>query len=205
MHLLIHWLWFGIYIVFLVAPKIRNYRGKRKLRSLKCKSGGNLRHANLSYFSWEGADLQFMDMEGANLYGTLLDLANLEGANLSGANLSRSSLYKANLKGANMSCADLFSADLFAADLDNAILSDANLSSADLRRTNFSRADLRNTDFNEAELSSKVPANLRGANLRDAKNITHEQLSQAILDKTTILPDGSHWQPPGDEGTDEEL
>ena len=66
----------------------------------------------------------------------------------------------------------------------------------DLRNTNLERADLSGADaqnalfcranFKNAKLAG---TNLKGADLTGAKNLTVEQLGQAIVDKTTILPD----------------
>jgi len=150
--------------------------------------GGNLRHANLRNAGLVGIDLQYRDIEGANLKGALLDSANLEGANLSETNLYGASIFKANLRGANMSGADLCNADLWQVDLRDANLSRVNMSGADLCDANLCQADLRVANLSRAKLS--------GTDLKDTKNLTPTQLSQAILDETTIMPDGSHWQPP---------
>jgi hypothetical protein len=40
---------------------------------------------------------------------------------------------------------------------------------------------------------------MRGADLRFAKNLTEKQLACAILYETTTSPDGSMFQPPGNE------
>jgi len=68
------------------------------------------------------------------------------------------------------------------ADLNGASLGGADLSEASLRGANLSGANLRR-------------ANMRGAYLWEASNITDEQLAEAILDETSIMPDGSRWKP----------
>ncbi|MEM9732476.1 MAG: pentapeptide repeat-containing protein [Pseudomonadota bacterium] len=66
------------------------------------------------------------------------------------------------------------------ADLRNTILHDANLSGADATNANFQGADLRG-----ANLSGTI---LKGANLAEVENLTIEQLSEAVLDHSTVLP-----------------
>ena len=65
-------------------------------------------------------------------------------------------------------------------DLSGAILRGADLSGADATNAKF-----RNADFAGAVLRGTV---LRGADLTDAKNLTVEQLAEAIVDDATILP-----------------
>ena len=86
----------------------------------------------------------------------------------------------------------LLQTDLRGANLVDAQLSKANLCGANLDGVDLSSARLWRTD-------------LRHANLANTKNLIPEQLAEAILDETTIMPDGSHWQPPVDEGADEEV
>jgi|SRR3990167_5311327 len=66
-------------------------------------------------------------------------------------------------------------------DLSHASLRKANLSEAD-----FSHAVFRGADFKDAILERTI---LRGADLTGARNLTTTQLSSAILDETTKLPD----------------
>ncbi|MFT4275661.1 MAG: pentapeptide repeat-containing protein [Rhodopseudomonas sp.] len=65
-------------------------------------------------------------------------------------------------------------------DLSGASLRGANLAGADAANANF-----RGADFEGAILDGTV---LRGADLTDAKNLTVQQLSRAIVDRTTVLP-----------------
>jgi uncharacterized protein YjbI with pentapeptide repeats len=75
-------------------------------------------------------------------------------------------------------------------------LSGAKIRRADLSRTNLTRANLRGadcsfatfrgSDFKDAILDGTI---LIGADLSDTHNLTWAQLSKAIIDDTTILPD----------------
>jgi uncharacterized protein YjbI with pentapeptide repeats len=67
----------------------------------------------------------------------------------------------------------------------------ADLSGADLQRANLSYADatdanFRGANFKDANLKGTI---LRGADLREVRNLTREQLTSAIIDETTLLPD----------------
>ena len=87
---------------------------------------------------------------------------------------------KTQWRGSNLTRANLAGADCTGADLSEAILRQANLIG-----TNFVRANLRGADLQDARMAG---ACLRGADLTDARNFTHEQLREAIVDETTILP-----------------
>ena len=75
-------------------------------------------------------------------------------------------------------------------DIHGAFVRRTDLSGASLRGANMAGADasnaiLRNADFEGALLQGTI---LRGADLTGAKNLTVEQLSAAIIDDHTILP-----------------
>jgi uncharacterized protein YjbI with pentapeptide repeats len=75
-------------------------------------------------------------------------------------------------------------------DIHGAFVRRTDLSGTSLRGANMSGADatnaiFRGVDFDGAILRGTV---LRGADLSDAKNLTIEQLSEAVIDKGTILP-----------------
>ena len=135
--------------------------GERSILAGEAMEGIDLSRAKLSKTHLMGAHLRF-----ANLTGADLSEANLSGAFLISANLFRARLSKANLSGAFLVNANLSGASLYGADLTEAMLWKANLS--------------------EANLSG---ADLQWADLTDAK-VTPEQLTQAILDENTIMPDG---------------
>jgi uncharacterized protein YjbI with pentapeptide repeats len=65
-------------------------------------------------------------------------------------------------------------------------LSDANLEGANLTEADLSGAVLRGANMRNAKLVGTV---LKGADLRGVKNLTIEQLSAAIVDEHTLLPD----------------
>lgn len=65
-------------------------------------------------------------------------------------------------------------------DLSGTSLREANMAGADATNAIF-----RNADFEHALLRGTV---LRGADLTGARNLTIEQLSEAIIDDRTILP-----------------
>ena len=76
-----------------------------------------------------------------------------------------------------------------------------NLVGANIRRTDFSRANLTDGDLTDADCSyvnfrganlkntKLTRTKLNGADLTDAKNLTKEQIEEAIIDSTTKLPD----------------
>jgi uncharacterized protein YjbI with pentapeptide repeats len=164
---------------------------------------------SLSDVRLHGAELGHLDVSAADLSGAILRSANMSGADLSDANLSESDSIEADLSfatisGANMSGADLIDAnlsesdsieaDLSGADLSGANLSGAVLRGADLSETYLIETDLSDTDLSDAKLSDAIirDVNLRGANLRDARGATNEQLEeQAKTLEDTTMPDGS--------------
>jgi uncharacterized protein YjbI with pentapeptide repeats len=73
------------------------------------------------------------------------------------------------------------------ADLSNADLSGANLSGANLRGANLRGSNLRGADLSGANLSG---ASLSRGEPGEPEEFSN-QLSQAILDRDTIMPDGS--------------
>ena len=110
---------------------------------------------------------------------------------LQGADLCNAKLMQAKLNGASLEDADLTAAYLIKADL-----SGANLSRADLTQAVLSEADLSGVDFEGTELTDTF---LNGANLKDALNLTCDQLDLANYDKDTIFPDyiNIKWSPDG--------
>ena len=76
-------------------------------------------------------------------------------------------------------------------DIHGAFVRRTDLSGASLRGANMAGADaskaiFRDADFEGALLSGTI---LSGADLTGAKNLTVEQLSAAIIDDLTVLPD----------------
>jgi len=99
-------------------------------------------------------------------------------------------LVKANLTGMKLKACKLYS-DFTWADFSNSDLSYAEFSDNDLRWANFSNTNLNFTDFCRSDVNSAVfkDADLRGANLSEVKNLTKQQLSEAVTDQTTKLPE----------------
>jgi uncharacterized protein YjbI with pentapeptide repeats len=75
--------------------------------------------------------------------------------------------------------------DLHGAFLRRVDLSDTNLEEANFADTDFTDANLRGSDLKNANLKGAI---LRGADLRDVANLAWEQLSEAVIDETTMLP-----------------
>jgi uncharacterized protein YjbI with pentapeptide repeats len=75
-------------------------------------------------------------------------------------------------------------------DLHGAFVRRTDLSGASLRGANISKADATNANFRGADFEGALfkGAILRGADLTDARNLTLEQLSSAVIDSDTILP-----------------
>lgn len=83
----------------------------------------------------------------------------------------------------------------FRLDLHGAFIRRAELNKVDLENANFAGADAKNasfrgSNFKGADLGGMdlEGADLRGADLSDAKNLTVEQLAEAVIDETTKLP-----------------
>ncbi len=95
-----------------------------------------------------------------------LDKKDLSGYQLPGSDLRRAHFWEFNLRGAN----------LRGANLEWAVMTFSDLTGADLRGANLTGARLFET-------------NLRGADLREAKGLTREQLKSVIMDGHTQLPE----------------
>ena len=131
----------------------------------------------------------------------IIDLngADLRGADLSGGFLNETDLSGSDLREADLREADLIGTILYKVDMSSADLREADLNSVDLRgarliKTNLYKADLSNTDLRGANLSGAnlSEAILFNANLKDAQNITTEELEkQAKSLKRATMPDGT--------------
>jgi uncharacterized protein YjbI with pentapeptide repeats len=139
-------------------------------------SGAKLFLANLQWAKLGKANLQFAGLIGANLSGANLNGANLNGANLNAAKLQQAEIFFANLTEASFAEADLERANLMGSDLNQASFFQANLSG-----TNLMGANLSDTNFCEVKLE--------GAILTGAKNVHLQQITMALGDGTTRLPD----------------
>jgi pentapeptide repeat protein len=87
--------------------------------------------------------------------------------------------------------ADLCSADLRGLDLSKTILTGANLRKALLQQSDLTNASFLNADLRSAGLSGAnlTAAEFIGANLKQAYGLTAAQLSHALFDSSTKLPD----------------
>lgn len=161
----------------------------------------NLQDADFRWANLEGANLEGADLCRANLFKAYLHKANLKWAKLDNttlvtAVLTDANLQEANLKGAFLIMVNFEGADFGleennrfleniswseAANLEDAHLEDANFRKANLKRANLKGAFLLNTNFERADL-------------RGAKNLTIDQLSQVKtlyntkLDKELLIP-----------------
>ncbi len=115
---------------------------------------------------WQSPRLQGADLAHRNLSSRYLGYADLRDSKLTNANLFMADLFRAWLAGADLSGADLSAANLTEADLRGAILTGAN----------FQVADLNNTV-------------LIGADLRGVRNLSLEQIQNALYDDTTHFDD----------------
>jgi len=82
------------------------------------------------------------------------------------------------------------SAQIRTLDLHGAFVRRTDLSGASLRGANMTKVDATNAIFRGADFAGALldGAILKGADLTGAKNLTLEQLSQAIIDSRTALP-----------------
>ncbi len=138
----------------------------------------DLRFADIPGIELWDADLSRVELQGVNLSGTWLTRANLSYANLGAANLTGAWLVKANLNSAGLVLANLSNTNLIGADLSKARLMGADLTNAYFGGpgppSSHSRMSLISSNFEGAILS--------GADLRDVKNLTQEQLDGARAD-----------------------
>jgi len=102
---------------------------------------------------------------------------------LSDGSLRGIALCQAVLEGADLKEADLCYVDLHQASLDEADLTNAKLQAAKLNRASLRGADLKGANFTNADLYK--------VNLRGARNLTEEQLSNLNELFGSIMPDGS--------------
>ena len=137
------------------------------------------------------------DLTGANLKeAKLVGRFTREGYFSRGANLTR-----CILKGADLTGAACHGADIPDTDLREANLSNANLIEADLRRANLSGANLTGANLNEANLRKTILAGaifkdailsetkLTGVDLSQVINLSPQEVTSAIIDKKTKIPD----------------
>jgi Pentapeptide repeats (8 copies) len=129
---------------------------------------------------------RIIELRESNLRNADLSGIELWGANLWKVNFRQAQLWQAKLAGASLGRANLSDASLWQADLEGAYLWKANLEGANLSEANLEQANLEGSNLKGANLQQ---TNLINADLRKAVGLTRQQLSQAICDETTQLPD----------------
>jgi uncharacterized protein YjbI with pentapeptide repeats len=147
-----------------------------ELHGLWLSTGGSEgARADLREISLEGGSV--LSSPGLLLVGPLvLRDVNLSRADIRFARLRNVDLGGANLSGTEFNDSDLERAMLAGADLSGADFTDANLRGAVLREANLSQAILTNAD-------------LSGADLGGALCVSRDQISPAITDSATLLPE----------------
>lgn len=129
---------------------------------------------------------RIIELRESNLRDAELSGIELWGADLWKVNLREAQLWQAKLAGASLGRANLSDASLWQADLEGAYLWKANLEGANLSEANLEQANLEGSNLKGANLQQ---TNLINADLRKVVGLTRQQLSQAICDETTQLPD----------------
>jgi uncharacterized protein YjbI with pentapeptide repeats len=127
-----------------------------------------------------------IELRASNLRDADLNGIELPGADLWKVNLREAQLWQAKLAGTSLGRANLIEASLWQADLAGAYLWRANLEGANLSEANLARANLEGSNLTGANLHQ---TNLADADLRKVVGLTREQLSHAICNQTTQLPD----------------
>ncbi len=127
-----------------------------------------------------------IELRESNLRAADLNGVELWGADLWKVNLREAQLWQAKLIGAFLGRANLCDASLWKADLAGAYLWKANLAGANLTEANLTEANLEGSNLKGANLHQ---TNLVNTDLRKVVGLTKKQLSQAIYDDTTQLPD----------------
>ncbi len=127
-----------------------------------------------------------IELRESNLRAADLNGVELWGADLWKVNLREAQLWQAKLVGAFLGRANLSEASLWKADLEGAYLWKANLAGANLTEANLEGSNLEGSNLKGANLQQ---ANLVNTDLRKVVGLTQQQLSTAIYDETTQLPD----------------
>lgn len=163
----------------------------------------NFRNANLNAVRFSGARLKETDFRGAILNPLMLhmetvDRVNFEDADLehmqiytstfyntrfARANLSHARLERGNMRNADLKDANLGFGWLVELDLSEACLVGASLESSGLRFSKLDGADLNGTNL--------LNTDFMGTSLKDVKNWSLNQLSQASNVEDMIVPDGT--------------
>ncbi len=121
--------------------------------------------------TFDGLDLDDVDLSGARLRDGSFFRSNLSGSDLSGVSAFRVKFVNARLRETKLDGAKLSEADFTKADLRG-----ASFKGADLRRARFYHADLREADLTAARLKGAdlTRADLTGATWIDGKRVCAE-------------------------------
>jgi Pentapeptide repeats (8 copies) len=128
---------------------------------------------------------RIIELRDSNLRDADLSDIDLQGADLWKVNFREAQLWRAKLAGASLGRANLREASLWQADLEGAYLWKANLEGANLTEVNLEQANLDGANLQGANLHQ---TNLINADLRNVVGLTRQQLSDAIYNGTTKLP-----------------
>jgi hypothetical protein len=120
-----------------------------------------------------------VDMHNVDISDAMLEGGNFEGVVLWGSNLRKAKLARANFKDADLGGVDFTEASLEMANLEGAKLWFSNLLDPK-RATILQDALLGGANLKNADLSA--------ADMRGARDITAQQLKEAILNENTKLP-----------------
>jgi uncharacterized protein YjbI with pentapeptide repeats len=142
-----------------------------------CLDGAHFEGASLYEAYLQNATLSFAQLQGSDLSQAQLDKANLYGACLEQTYLRRACLTGATLAHAKMTGADLKFANMPEADLDDVEARGVNFCKANLKGAKFFRAHLGGADLSEAHLED---ATCMYADMQNT-NLTHAHLEGADL------------------------
>ena len=144
----------------------------------------NLEKCNLMGAQWTHAGLSFANMRRAEMNSANFRMAAFAHADLAWANASDVNMYRVDAFSTNMAEIDLDGAKLAYGMFYYATLIGARMQRVDARWANFYSAQLDGADMRNADL--------RGANF-NAATLERANLVGAVIDDTTILPEGFDW------------
>ena len=140
---------------------------------------------NLPQLDLSGRDLRGASAARAVLSGAVMDRIDLAHAELREAHMEGTVLTRARLVWLQAYDARFDGANLTGSDVRRAQLSSAGLQDASLDFANLTGADLRNARLKGASFKGAI---LNGVDLRSARDLTQDQLADAIGDERTLLP-----------------
>lgn len=142
----------------------------------------NLTRCNLSRSQLTGVDLRFSNLNGAQLFNSILERARLQKVSLIGADCHKCDMSRADLRKSNLTSADFQGVNLFDADVHRSTLDKANFSRAQLERAQLRACSIRGANFSDAYM--------KGVDARQAKftgsNLLRADLRYAILAKADL-------------------